>query len=68
MQCLICLPHTGDWMIILVLRRIWELAWPLSWMEIMTFMKELIITAFVGHLGPLELSSLVLAQVRGARL
>lgn len=31
-------------------------------MEVMTFMKELIITAFVGHLGPLELSSLVLAQ------
>ena len=47
--------------------RIWELAWPLSWMEIMTFMKELIITAFVGHLGPLELSSLVLAQVRRGR-
>jgi hypothetical protein len=32
-------------------------------MEVMTFAKEIIITAFVGHLGPLELSSLVLAQV-----
>ena len=28
----------------------------------MTFAKELIITAFVGHLGPVELSSLVLSQ------
>ena len=47
--------------------RLWELSWPLSWMEVMTFAKELIITAFVGHLGPLELSSLVLAQVRGGQ-
>jgi len=31
-------------------------------MEVLTFAKELIITAFVGHLGPFELSSLVLAQ------
>ncbi|GAX82606.1 hypothetical protein CEUSTIGMA_g10032.t1 [Chlamydomonas eustigma] len=42
--------------------RLWDLSWPLSWMEVMTFAKEIIITAFVGHLGPLELSSLVLAQ------
>jgi MATE family multidrug resistance protein len=31
-------------------------------MEVLTFTKELIITSFVGHLGPLELSALVLAQ------
>jgi len=31
-------------------------------MEVLTFAKELIITAFVGHLGSFELSSLVLAQ------
>ncbi|PNH05195.1 MATE efflux family protein 5 [Tetrabaena socialis] len=43
-------------------RRLWALAWPLSGMEVMTFAKELIITAFVGHLGPIELSSLVLSQ------
>ncbi len=43
-------------------RRLWALAWPLSGMEVMTFAKELIITAFVGHLGPVELSSLVLSQ------
>jgi MATE family multidrug resistance protein len=34
-------------------------------MEVLTFAKELIITAFVGHIGPFELSSLVLAQVTG---
>ncbi|MEW5297746.1 MAG: hypothetical protein WDW36_000930 [Sanguina aurantia] len=42
--------------------RLWTLAWPLSSMEVLTFGKEIIITAFVGHLGPLELSSLVLSQ------
>ncbi|KAL6754135.1 MATE efflux family protein [Haematococcus lacustris] len=42
--------------------RLWELAWPLSGMEVLTFAKELIITAFVGHLGSFQLSSLVLAQ------
>ncbi|PNW77624.1 hypothetical protein CHLRE_10g444900v5 [Chlamydomonas reinhardtii] len=45
-----------------VASRLWALAWPLSGMEVMTFGKELIITAFVGHLGPVELSSLVLSQ------
>lgn len=45
-----------------VTSRLWDLSWPLSGMEVMTFGKELIITAFVGHLGPFELSSLVLAQ------
>jgi MATE family multidrug resistance protein len=42
--------------------RLWALAWPLAWMEVLTFAKELIITAFVGRLGALELSALVLAQ------
>eukprot|EP00195_Chlamydomonas_chlamydogama_P009762 CAMPEP_0202901800 /NCGR_PEP_ID=MMETSP1392-20130828/14735_1 /ASSEMBLY_ACC=CAM_ASM_000868 /TAXON_ID=225041 /ORGANISM="Chlamydomonas chlamydogama, Strain SAG 11-48b" /LENGTH=532 /DNA_ID=CAMNT_0049588419 /DNA_START=201 /DNA_END=1799 /DNA_ORIENTATION=- len=42
--------------------RLWDISWPLSGMEVMTFAKELIITAFVGHLGPMELSSLVLSQ------
>jgi len=42
--------------------RLWALAWPLSWMEVLTFTKELVITGFVGHLGALELSALVLAQ------
>lgn len=42
--------------------RLWRLAWPLAWMEVLTFGKELIITAFVGRLGALELSALVLAQ------
>ena len=42
--------------------RLWDLSWPLSGMEVLTFTKELIITAFVGHLGPVELSSLVLSQ------
>ena len=42
--------------------RLWTLAWPLAWMEVLTFAKELIITAFVGRLGALELSALVLAQ------
>lgn len=42
--------------------RLWRLAWPLSWMEVLTFTKELIITAYVGHLGAGELSALVLAQ------
>ena len=37
------------------LNRLWELAWPLSGMEVLTFAKELIITAFVGHVGPFEL-------------
>eukprot|EP00877_Chromochloris_zofingiensis_P011101 jgi/Chrzof1/6244/Cz17g17070.t1 len=45
-----------------VSRRLWMLAWPLSWMEVLTFTKELIITSFVGHLGAAELSALVLAQ------
>lgn len=45
-----------------VSRRLWALAWPLAWMEVLTFAKELIITAFVGRLGALELSALVLAQ------
>ncbi|KAG1658935.1 hypothetical protein FOA52_007127 [Chlamydomonas sp. UWO 241] len=45
-----------------VASRLWDLAWPLSGMEVLTFAKEIIITAFVGHLGPFELSSLVLAQ------
>ena len=31
-------------------------------------LQEIIITAFVGHLGPLELSSLVLAQVWGVQI
>jgi MATE family multidrug resistance protein len=31
-------------------------------MEVLTFAKELIITGFVGRLGSLELSALVLAQ------
>uniref|UniRef100_A0A383VXR6 Uncharacterized protein n=1 Tax=Tetradesmus obliquus TaxID=3088 RepID=A0A383VXR6_TETOB len=43
-------------------RRLWLLAWPLSWMEVLTFTKELIITSYVGHLGAAELSALVLAQ------
>eukprot|EP00879_Flechtneria_rotunda_P031346 GHRR01034232.1.p1 GENE.GHRR01034232.1~~GHRR01034232.1.p1 ORF type:complete len:537 (+),score=144.16 GHRR01034232.1:73-1683(+) len=42
--------------------RLWLLAWPLSWMEVLTFMKELVITSYVGHLGAAELSALVLAQ------
>jgi MATE family multidrug resistance protein len=42
--------------------RLWLLAWPLSWMEVLTFAKELIITSYVGHLGAAELSALVLAQ------
>jgi hypothetical protein len=42
--------------------RLWALAWPLAWMEVLTFAKELIITGFVGRLGALELSALVLAQ------
>lgn len=42
--------------------RLWSLAWPLSGMEVITFAKELIITGFVGHIGPLELSALVLSQ------
>ncbi len=42
--------------------RLWSLAWPLSWMEVLTFTKELIITAYVGRLGALELSALVLSQ------
>ena len=42
--------------------RLWELSWPLSGMEVLTFAKELIITAFVGRMGPFELSSLVLSQ------
>lgn len=54
------------------LRRLWEISWPLSGMEVLTFAKELIITAFVGHLGPFELSSLVLSltfyNVSSARL
>ncbi|KIY99569.1 Vesicle transport protein SFT2B [Monoraphidium neglectum] len=45
-----------------VSKRLWALAWPLAWMEVLTFTKELIITAFVGRLGALELSALVLAQ------
>eukprot|EP00798_Chlamydomonas_sp_ICE-L_P010241 gene10241-8158_t len=44
-----------------VLNKIFALSWPLSGMEVLTFTKELIITAYVGHLGPMELSSLVLA-------
>ncbi|KAF8060322.1 DTX16 [Scenedesmus sp. PABB004] len=43
-------------------KRLWLLAWPLSWMEVLTFTKELIITSYVGHLGAAELSALVLAQ------
>eukprot|EP00879_Flechtneria_rotunda_P031537 GHRR01034459.1.p1 GENE.GHRR01034459.1~~GHRR01034459.1.p1 ORF type:complete len:646 (+),score=178.69 GHRR01034459.1:333-2270(+) len=43
-------------------KRLWLLAWPLSWMEVLTFMKELVITSYVGHLGAAELSALVLAQ------
>lgn len=42
--------------------RLWELSWPLSGMEVLTFAKELIITAFVGRMGAFELSSLVLSQ------
>jgi hypothetical protein len=42
--------------------RLWELSWPLSGMEVLTFAKELIITSFVGHLGAFELSALVLSQ------
>lgn len=44
------------------MHRLWELSWPLSGMEVLTFAKELIITAFVGRMGPFELSSLVLSQ------
>ncbi len=47
----------------LLVLRLWDISWPLSGMEVLTFAKELIITAYVGHLGPMELSSLVLAQV-----
>jgi multidrug resistance protein, MATE family len=46
----------------LLAHRLWELSWPLSGMEVLTFAKELIITSFVGHLGAFELSSLVLSQ------
>lgn len=46
----------------IVALKLWNLSWPLSGMEVLTFTKELIVTGFVGHLGPLELSSLVLAQ------
>lgn len=45
-----------------VAKKLWSLAWPLSSMEVLTFTKELIITGFVGRLGPVELSALVLAQ------
>ena len=38
------------------------MAWPLCWMEVLAFAKELIITSYVGHLGAAELSALVLAQ------
>jgi hypothetical protein len=43
-------------------RRLALLAGPLCGQEILTFTKELIITSYVGHLGRLELSALVLAQ------
>jgi hypothetical protein len=42
--------------------RLWRMAWPLCWMEVLAFAKELIITSYVGHLGAAELSALVLAQ------
>ncbi len=48
--------------IVALASRLWDLSWPLSGMEVLTFAKELIITSFVGHLGAFELSSLVLAQ------
>lgn len=51
-----CLPPSSPY------PRLWTLAWPLSWMEVLTFTKELVITSYVGHLGALELSALVLAQ------
>jgi MATE family multidrug resistance protein len=63
--------HTADWLLRRARAaaashragtRLWQLAWPLSWMEVLAFAKELIITAYVGHLGAAELSALVLAQ------
>lgn len=54
--------HSTDWHTLCTARRLWDISWPLSGMEVLTFAKELIITAFVGHLGAFELSSLVLSQ------
>jgi hypothetical protein len=46
-----------------VARRLWVLAWPLCWTEVLTFAKELIVTASVGRwLGPGPLAALVLGQ------
>lgn len=38
------------------------LAWPLAVAEVLGFTKELIITSYVGHMGPDKLSALVLGQ------
>jgi len=46
-----------------VARRLWVLAWPLCWTEVLSFAKELIVTACVGRwLGPGPLAALVLGQ------
>lgn len=38
------------------------LAWPLAGADLLAFSKELVITSYVGHMGPDELSALVLGQ------
>jgi MATE family multidrug resistance protein len=38
------------------------LAFPLAGADLLTFAKELIITSWVGHMGPDQLSAFVLGQ------
>ncbi len=42
--------------------RLFTLAWPLAGADLLAFSKELIITSYVGHMGPDMLSALVLGQ------
>lgn len=42
--------------------RVLALAFPLADADLLTFAKELIITSYVGHMGPDQLSAFVLAQ------
>lgn len=43
-------------------RRLCTLAWPLAGADLLTFLKELIITSYVGHMGAGQLSAFVLGQ------
>lgn len=43
-------------------RRLCALAWPLAGADLLAFAKELIVTSYVGHMGPEQLSALVLGQ------